>query len=61
MTSTPSPKPISTIAEEKPSLGGDYRSATAISKVAEDEAADLSGRANNCRSRDSGRPVAQAT
>ncbi len=41
MTSTPSPKPISTIAEEKPSLGGDCQSAAAISKVAEDEAADL--------------------
>ena len=41
MTSTPSPKPISTIAEEKPSMGGDCRSAAAISKVAEDEAADL--------------------
>lgn len=41
MTSTPSPKPILTTAEEKPSTGGDCRSAAAISKVAEDEAADL--------------------
>ena len=41
MTSTPSPKPILTTAEENPSLGGDCRSATAISTVAEDEAADL--------------------
>ena len=41
MTSTPSPKPILTTAEKKPSLGGDCRSAAAISKVAEDEAADL--------------------
>ncbi len=41
MTSTPSPKPILTTAEKKPSIGGDCRSAAAISKVAEDEAADL--------------------
>ena len=41
MTSTPSPKPILTTAEKKPSTGGDCRSAAAISNTAEDEAADL--------------------
>ncbi len=41
MTSTPSPKPILTTAEKKPSLSGDCRSTSAISKVAVDEAADL--------------------
>ena len=41
MTSTPSPNPMPTRAEKKPSLGGDCRSAAAISNTAEDEAADL--------------------
>ena len=41
MTSPPSPKPILTTAEKKPSTGGDCRSAAAISNTAEDEAADL--------------------
>jgi RNA polymerase sigma-70 factor (ECF subfamily) len=41
MTSPPSPKPILTRAEKKPSTGGDCRSAAAISNTAEDEAADL--------------------
>ena len=41
MSSTPSPKPILTTVEEKPSTGGDCRSAAAISNTAEDEAADL--------------------
>ena len=41
MSSTASGKPPLTTAEEKPSTGGDCRSAAAISNTAEDEAADL--------------------
>lgn len=41
MSSTASGKPSSSTVEKEPASGGDCRSAAAISKVAEDEAADL--------------------